>query len=135
MGQLIFVGLLRGKVSLRSPRLPDDPAGLALAQPIPLTSYLNRLPASLGAYNFPWAISRRTCFSSDRSATSFFSRPFSSSSCLSRFLINVETAVFLAPSIKRLLRRSHFFASYSDVLALALQHLNLPQLGDNLLGT
>jgi hypothetical protein len=40
--------------------------------------------ASLGAYNFPWAISRSTCFSSDRSATSFFSRPFSSSSCFSR---------------------------------------------------
>ena len=84
VGQLIFLGLLRGDVSLRPSRLPDDPAGLSLAQPVPVPSRLNCLPASLGAYNFPWAISRSTCFSNDRSATSFFSRPFSSSSCFSR---------------------------------------------------
>lgn len=84
VGQLIFLGLLRGDVSLRPSRLPDDPAGLSLAQPVLVPSCLDRLPASLRAYNFPWAISRRTCFSSDRSATSFFSRPFSSSSCFSR---------------------------------------------------
>jgi len=84
VGQLIFLGLSRGNVSLRPSRLPDDPAGLSLAQPVPMPSRLNCLPASLGAYNFPWAISRSTCFSNDRSATSFFSRPFSSSSCFSR---------------------------------------------------
>src|SRR4051812_12863892 len=50
-------------------------------------------------------------------------------------LINVETAVLLAPAIKRLLRRSNFFAGSSDVLTLTLQHLDLPQLGDNLLST
>src|SRR4249919_1543305 len=50
-------------------------------------------------------------------------------------LINVQTAVLLAPAIKRLLRRSNFFAGSSDVLTLTLQHLDLPQLGDNLLST
>src|SRR5262245_6037990 len=50
-------------------------------------------------------------------------------------LIDVETAVLLAPAIKRLLCRSDFLASHCDVLALALQHLNLAQLGDNLLRT
>ena len=50
-------------------------------------------------------------------------------------LINVETAILLAPAIKRLLRRSNFFAGSSDVLTLTLQHLDLPQLGDNLLST
>jgi len=84
VGQLIFLGLSRGNVSLRPSRLPEDPAGLSFAQPVPVPSRFNCLPASLGAYNFPWAISRRTCFSRDRSATSFFSRPFSSSSCFSR---------------------------------------------------
>ena len=34
VGQLIFLGLLRGNVSLRSSLLPDDPAGLSLAQPV-----------------------------------------------------------------------------------------------------
>src|SRR4029077_7750395 len=43
-------------------------------------------------------------------------------------LINVETAVLLAPAIKRLLGRSDFLASHCDVFALALQHLNLAQL-------
>ena len=58
---------------------------LPFAQPILLTSRLDRLPAPLGAYKFPRAMSFNTCFSSDRSATSFLSRLFSSSSRLSRF--------------------------------------------------
>ena len=53
LGQLIFIGLARGNVSLRSPWLPDDPAGLSLAQTVPLLSCRDRLPAPLGAYNFP----------------------------------------------------------------------------------
>ena len=53
LGQLIFIGLARGNVSLRSPWLPDDPAGLSLAQTIPVPSCRDRLPAPLGAYNFP----------------------------------------------------------------------------------
>lgn len=84
-GQLILVGLERRNVSLRSSRLSDNPAGLSLAQPILLSGRLGRLPAPLGAYNFPCAISLSTCFSRDKSATSFFSRPFSSSSCFRRF--------------------------------------------------
>jgi hypothetical protein len=83
-GQIILVGLERGKVSLRSPRLPDDPAGQPFAQPVLLPSRIDRLPAPFGAYKFPDAMSLRTCFSSDRSATSFFSRLFSFSNCLSR---------------------------------------------------
>jgi hypothetical protein len=38
---------------LRSPRLLDDPAGLSLAQTVPLPSCRDRLPAPLRAYNFP----------------------------------------------------------------------------------
>ena len=83
-GQIILVGLKRGKVSLRSPRLPDDPASQTFAQPVLLPSRIDRLPAPFGAYKFPDAMSLRTCFSSDRSATSFFNRLFSFSNCLSR---------------------------------------------------
>ena len=83
-GEFVLAGLERGNISLGSPRLPDDPAGLSLAQPVLLPSRLDRLPAPLGAYNVPRARSERTCFSSDRSATSFFNRPFSSSSCFRR---------------------------------------------------
>jgi hypothetical protein len=83
--QLIFIRLERGNIALCSPWLPDDPAGQPFAQPIFLTSRLDRLPAPLGAYKFPRAMSFNTCFSSDRSATSFLSRLFSSSSRLSRF--------------------------------------------------
>ena len=50
-----------------------------------LTVPRDSLPAPLGAYKFPSAISFRTCFSSERSATSFFSRPFSCSSWRRRF--------------------------------------------------
>ena len=41
VGQLIFLGLSRGNVSMRPSRLPEDPAGLSLAQPVPV-------PPSLG---------------------------------------------------------------------------------------
>src|SRR5439155_3628121 len=67
--QLIFIRLVRGNIALCSPWLPDDPAGQPFAQPILLTSRLDRLPAPLGAYKFPRAMSFNTCFSSDRSAT------------------------------------------------------------------
>ena len=96
-GQLILVWLERGKASLRSTRLPDDPAGQSLAQPILLPSRIDRLPAPFGAYKFPEAMSLRTCFSSDRSATSFLSRLFSLSNCFSR----LAWLTALAPSVTR----------------------------------
>jgi len=84
LGQIILIGLERGNVSLCSPRLPDDPAGLPFAQPVLLPSLLDRLPAPYGAYTFPDAISLSTCSSSDRSAISFFSCLFSLSNCFRR---------------------------------------------------
>jgi hypothetical protein len=89
-GQLILVGRQRWNASLRSPWLPDNPAGCAFAQVISVLRCINSLPAPLGAYKFRWrgplvpfAISFRICFSSERLATSFFSRPFSCSSSFS----------------------------------------------------
>ena len=77
MRQRILISTRYDRVTLRATRLTDDPAGLAFREPVLLTSPRNRLPAPFEAYKFPEAISLRTCFSSDRSATSLFSRPFS----------------------------------------------------------
>ncbi len=82
-GQFFLIGLQCANVSLRSTWLPDNPAGSALAQVITALRCINSLPASLGAYKFPSAMSFRTCFSSDRSSISFFSWPFSCSSSFS----------------------------------------------------
>jgi hypothetical protein len=54
-GQLILVWLERGEVSLRSPRLPDDPVSQPFAQPVLLPSRIDRLPAPFGAYKFSCA--------------------------------------------------------------------------------
>jgi hypothetical protein len=75
--QRIFIRTRYDRVALRSTRLADDPAGLALRELVLLTSPRNRLPAPFGAYKFPEEISLSTCFSRDRSATSRFSRAFS----------------------------------------------------------
>ena len=69
---------LRNSEPREKRRVPDNPASCAFPQVI---SYM--LPTSHGAHKFPYAMSFRTCFSSESSATSFFSRPFSSSSCFS----------------------------------------------------
>jgi hypothetical protein len=75
--QRIFIGSRNNGVTLRAPRLADEPAGLALRETILLPNPLDRLPAPFGAYKFPEAISFSTCFSRERSATSRFSRAFS----------------------------------------------------------
>lgn len=64
-------------VALRATRLANDPAGLALREMVLVPRPCNRLPAPFGAYKFPEAMSFRTCFSSDRSATRRFNRLFS----------------------------------------------------------
>ena len=83
-GQFILGRLQSWNISLRSSWLPDDPAGCALTQAILFLGCIHRLPTPFRAYKFPCAISCRTCFSSDRSATSFFNLPFSVSSCFRR---------------------------------------------------
>jgi hypothetical protein len=77
--QRIFISSNRGNVALRSPRLADQPARMTFREAILLPDAPYRLPASVGRYKFPEAISLRTCFSSDRSATNRFSRAFSRS--------------------------------------------------------
>jgi hypothetical protein len=61
--QRTFVCTHDDRVTLRSARLTDNPAGLTLREPVLLTSPRNRLPAPFGAYKFPEAISLRTRFS------------------------------------------------------------------------
>src|SRR5665213_3526565 len=75
--QRVFIGANNDSVTLRAAWLADDPAGLAFRQIVFAPNALNSLPAPFGAYKFPEAISFRICFSSDRSATSRFSRAFS----------------------------------------------------------
>jgi len=58
-------------------RLTDDPAGLAFLETVLLPNARHRLLAPFGTYKFPEEMSFRICFSSDRSATSRFSRAFS----------------------------------------------------------
>ena len=77
--QRIFISSNRRNVALRSPRLADQPARVTFREAIFLPDAPYRLPASVGRYKFPEAISLRTCFSSDRSATSRFNRAFSRS--------------------------------------------------------
>jgi hypothetical protein len=83
--QRIFVGSDNRGVSLRSAGLADDPASTTFGQTILSPNAFNSLPVSLGAYKFPEATSLRTCFSSNRSATSRFKRTFSRSSSFIRF--------------------------------------------------
>ena len=90
LGQHILVSPDRRDIALGSPRLADDPASMAFRQPILLLDRLNRLPASIGRYKFPSATSLRICFSSDRSATSRFSRAFSRSSSLNRLACSIS---------------------------------------------
>ena len=52
-GQLILIRLQCWSVSLRSPVLPDHPAGATLAEIVLLTSCIDGLPASLGLTSFP----------------------------------------------------------------------------------
>ena len=77
--QRIFISSNRGNVALRSTRLADQLAGMTFREAIYLPDAPHRLPASVGRYKFPEAISLRTCFSRDKSATSRFNRAFSRS--------------------------------------------------------
>ena len=82
--QLILVQPIHRPVSLRSPPLPQQPAGAPFRQAILPPRTLHRATSPLRAQKFPWATSRSTCFSSDNSATSRFNRVFSFSSSFSR---------------------------------------------------
>ena len=74
--QRVFVGPHNDRVTLRTMWLVDEDA-LTLREPIRLPNPPDRLPAPFGAYKFPEAISFKTCFSSDNSATRRLSRRFS----------------------------------------------------------
>lgn len=80
----------RGDVTLCPTPLADDPAGGALRQVILPSDSLCRPLAPIRCYKFPAAISLGTCFSSDRSATSRFSRAFSRSSSLKRLSCSIS---------------------------------------------
>jgi hypothetical protein len=77
LSQCVFISSNNQVVTLGAPWLANEPAGMTLGELILLPNARNRLPASFGAYKFPEAMSFNTCFSSDRSATSRFSRTFS----------------------------------------------------------
>ena len=74
--QRILVGQQGRHVALRAAVLADDPAGVTLRETILLLDGAHRLPASLGGYKFPAAMSASTCFSKDRSATKRRNRAF-----------------------------------------------------------
>lgn len=84
-GQRIFARADNRRVTLRTTWLVDEPAGVTFREPVLLSSPFDRLPTSFGAYKFPEAISFKTCFSSERSATSRLSRMFSFSRSFIRF--------------------------------------------------
>ena len=81
----IFIGSNRRQVALNGPRLPSHSARQALRNTEPFLQQRHRLPASLGAHQFGPANSLSIAFSSDNSATSFFSRVFSRSRSLNFF--------------------------------------------------
>src|SRR3990172_13038396 len=72
-----------GHVSLRGPRLFDHLAGPALRHLPRRLRFFHRLLSARRAHHFPRNVSSRICLSRVRSATSFFSRPFSTCSSLS----------------------------------------------------
>src|SRR5919199_702131 len=89
--QRVLVGPKRRHVALRGARLADDPAGAALRETIRLPNASDGLPAPLGAYKFPCAMSFKICFSSARSATNRRSRAFSFSSSLRRLAFSTPS--------------------------------------------
>jgi hypothetical protein len=83
--QGIFVRTDNSGVTLRTTWLADEPAGVTLGELILLPGPDNRLPTPFGAYKFPEAISFKTCFSSERSATRRLRWAFSRSRPFMRF--------------------------------------------------
>jgi hypothetical protein len=79
MCQSIFVRSNDDAVALRAAWLADEPAGVTLGELVLLSSPDNRQPTPFGAYKFPDAMSFRTCFSRERSATKRFRWAFSRS--------------------------------------------------------
>ena len=75
--QPVLISTGDDRISLGATWLADDPAGLAFRDLVFFPDPLDSLPAPFGAYKFPEEMSFKTCFSSDRSATSRFSRAFS----------------------------------------------------------
>jgi hypothetical protein len=75
--QCILVGPHDHTITLCAEWLADQPAGVAFREMILLANMLNGLQTPFGDYKFPDAMSFRTCFSSDRSATRRFRRLFS----------------------------------------------------------
>src|SRR4051794_39818009 len=65
---------------------PNDPTGPPNADPIAGAQILDQPPGPGRLHNFLFTTSCNMTLSSDRSATSFFRRAFSSSSIFSRFI-------------------------------------------------
>jgi hypothetical protein len=83
--QRIFIHSLDRQVALRSTPLIHQSASMALGEFMLLPRMLNRTATSFRAWKIPSAISFRTCFSSDSSATTRLSFAFAFSSSFSRF--------------------------------------------------
>ena len=79
-----FIVAVRRAVPLRAAPLAEQATRLPFGDPVTLLGRRDRLTASVGAQEFPWATSRRICFSSESSATTRFSRVFSFSSSFRR---------------------------------------------------
>ena len=75
-GQLILVQSINRLVSLRSPPLPQQPAGVPFRQVILFPCPLHRTTSPLRAQKFPWATSCKTCFSSRQASYTVFSQLF-----------------------------------------------------------
>src|SRR5262249_50091039 len=82
--QLLLGFLPPGLFPLAGARLPQDPAGSALGPPEGLLQVPHRLAALPGTHHFFCTTSWSICLSRASSATSFFSRAFSTSSSLRR---------------------------------------------------
>lgn len=120
-------------VALRAARLHDHLAGPALRHFEASLKVCERFAFARRAYHFPSTSSLSIALSSDRSATSFLSRPFSVSSFLEpldRLLFG--SAVFLSPSVVS--RRADFqlLADLLHALASGQQRRGLAQLLDDL---
>src|SRR5215510_6944372 len=85
LGQRTFLAPGHPCIALCPASLPQQPASMPFRQPIRFLRLLHRTTSPLGAYQFPCATSRNTCFSKESSATSRFSRPFSFSNSFSLF--------------------------------------------------
>lgn len=113
--------------------LAKNPTRKALGDTVLGNDMIHTGTAAGGAYQFPEAASLRISFSSVKSEDRTTQLPVLSLQLLEPLdLVALQATVFRAPAIVRYFRHTYRPNRFRDRTALRNQHINLPQLGDDL---